>query len=164
MKKNKKRISSSILDYKFQRDNEIKGPLLVLGYFGYFLIVIGILVLFPLIMLAFYPKEANMYYAFVIPGCSALVLGIILFALIFKKPQGKLTSLEDLFLVIGVWILVILFSSIPFLFYGYDFTQSVFESTSGYTSAGLTIMNWSKEIKELSDGTTDVYSHMLFFH
>lgn len=164
MKKNKKRISSSILDYKLQRDNEIKGPLLVLGYFGYFLIVIGILVLLPLVMLAFYPKEADMYYAFVIPGCAALVLGIILFALIFKKPQGKLSSLEDLFLVIGVWILVILFSSIPFLFYGYDFTQSVFESTSGYTSAGLTIMNWSKEIKDLGNGTTDVYSHMLFFH
>ncbi len=152
------------MEYHLNHDNQVKGPLLVLGYFGYFLIVIGILVLLPLVMLAFYPSESNEFLAFLIPGGAALILGIILFLLIFRRPQGKLSSIEDLILVIGVWILVIVFSAIPYLFYGYNVTQAVFEATSGYTSAGLTIMNWSKEIKTLSDGTTDVYSHMLFFH
>lgn len=164
MKKNDYRISSLLTEYHFNNQGQVKGPRLVLGYFGYFLIVIGFLVLLPLLMLAFYPSESDMYYAFLIPGGSALLLGVILFLLIFRRPQGKLSSIEDLILVIGVWILVIAFSAVPFLFYGYNFTQAVFESTSGYTSAGLTIMNWSAEIKNLGDGTTDVYSHMLFFH
>ncbi len=159
-----KKSENLLFEYHFNRAKQVKGPLLVLGYFGYFLIVIGLLVLLPLIMLPFYPEEAEHYYAFVIPGSAALVLGILFFLFIFRRPQGKLTSIEDCILVIGVWILVIVFSSIPFLFYGYNMTQALFESTSGYTSAGLTIMNWSKEIKTLEDGTTDVYSHMLFFH
>lgn len=152
------------MEYRQDRTKLIKGPMLVFGYFGYFLIVIGILVLLPLVMLIFYPKEADQYPAFLIPGSIALVLGVLLFALIFRRPQGKLSSIEDLFLVIGVWILVIIFSAIPYFFFGYDFTQAMFESTSGYTSAGLTIMNWSKEIVDLGDGTTSVASHLLFFH
>lgn len=162
--KNNYRIASLLTEYHFDSNKQVKGPRLVLGYFGYFLIVIGFLVLLPLIMLPFYPEESHEYYAFLIPGGSALLIGFLLFLLIFRRPQGKLSSIEDLVLVIGVWILVILFSAIPFLFYGYNFTQALFEATSGYTSAGLTIMNWSKEIKNLSDGTSDVYSHMLFFH
>ena len=152
------------MEYRQDRTKLIKGPMLVFGYFGYFLIVIGILVLLPLVMLIFYPEEADQYPAFLIPGSIALVLGVLLFALIFRRPQGKLSSIEDLFLVIGVWVLVIVFSAIPYFFFGYNFTQAMFESTSGYTSAGLTIMNWSKEIVDLGDGTTSVASHLLFFH
>lgn len=147
-----------------ENDKEVKGPLLLLGYFGYFLIVIGILILLPLALLIFYPSEANEYLAYLIPGAGSVLVGIVFFSLIFKRPHGKLTTIEDLILVIGVWILAIILSAIPFFFYGYDFTQSLFEATSGYTSAGLTIMNWSKEVKTLSDGTTDVVSHLLFFH
>lgn len=153
----------SPFDFK-PSQKEIKGILLLLGYFGIFLIFIGIVVLLPLIMLIFYHDEANMFYAFLIPGLIALVIGISLYAIIFKKPKGKLTSLEDLLLVIGVWIFILLFSAFPLMFYGYSFTQALFESTSGYTTAGISIMNWAKEIEVLEDGTTDVVSHMLFFH
>jgi trk system potassium uptake protein len=163
-KKSDYNFASLLMESHLTHGRQVKGPLLVLGYFGYFLIVIGLLVMLPLLMLAFYPSEANEYLAFLIPGGSALLLGFIFFLFIFRRPQGKLSSIEELVLVIGVWILVILFSAIPFLFYGYNFTQALFEATSGYTSAGLTIMNWGKEIKTLSDGTTDVFSHMLFFH
>lgn len=145
-------------------DNAIRGWKLVLGYFGIFLFVIGILVLLPLVMLIFYPEERDMSPAFLVPGLFALLSGVFLSLLIFRRKQGKLTDIEDFILVIGVWLLVIIFSAIPFFFYGYNFTQAFFESTSGYTSAGLTIMDWGKEVKTLSDGTTDVVSHMLFFH
>jgi trk system potassium uptake protein TrkH len=153
------------LAFQFMPDKEVKGPRLVLGYFGIFLIVIGFLVLLPLLMLAFYPDESKNSAAFLVPGLIALVLGIGLVMLIFRRPKGKLTALEDLILVIGVWILVIIFSAIPFFFYGYTFTQAFFESTSGYTSAGLTIMDWGREITNgTAEGTTDVVNHMLFFH
>lgn len=154
----------SAADFRPEREKEITGPLLVLGYFGIFLLVIGVLVLLPLIMLIFYPEESHEFAAFLIPGLIALVLGGALSLIIFRRKQGKLTGIQDFTLIIGVWALVIIFSAIPYFFYGYNFSQSMFEATSGYTSAGLTIMNWSKELKDLGDGTTDVVSHMLFFH
>lgn len=147
-----------------REDDVIRGPKLVLGYFGIFLFVIGLLVLLPLIMLIFYPEERDMSPAFLVPGLIALLTGVGLSLLIFRRKQGRLTDIEDFVLVIGVWLLAIIFSAIPFFFYGYNFTQAFFESTSGYTSAGLTVMDWSKEVVTLEDGTTEVASHMLFFH
>ena len=47
------RTTSNSLAFQFMPDKEVKGPRLVLGYFGIFLIVIGFLVLLPLIMFAF---------------------------------------------------------------------------------------------------------------
>ncbi len=164
--KNSKRRS---LAFKAIKQDEIKGVRLLFGYYGIFLMFIGVIVLLPLLMLPFYPEESPYFTAFLIPGLISLLIGAVLFlVLIFHRPKGKLTALEDLLLVVGVWILIILFSAIPFLFYGYNFTQSLFESTSGYTNAGMSIMDWSNEViptyKTLENGTTDVINHMLFFH
>lgn len=159
----KRRIIRS-KDFIIEKEDEVKGPLLLLGYFGIFLLVTGVLVLLPLIMLIFYPEERSEYKAFLIPGASAFGLGCLLSLIIFRRKQGKLTPVQDLALLVGVWLLVILFSAFPYMFYGYGFTQSFFESCSGYTSTGLTILNWAKESITLDNGTTDVASHMLFFH
>lgn len=153
----------SPFDFK-PNQKEVKGLKLLLGYFGIFLIFIGLVVLLPLIMLIFYHDEAKEFYYYLIPGLSSIAVGFALFLFIFKKPKGKLTTLEDLLLVVGVWILILVISAFPIMFYGYTFTQSLFETTSGYTNAGMTIMNWSKEITSLEDGTSDVVSHMLYFH
>ena len=163
-KKKKKRIVLSASSMVEKEEDEIKGPRLLLGYFGIFFMFIGALILLPLIMIAFYPNEHYMYQAFLIPGAAVFGIGALLSLIIFRRKQGKLTPIQDLILLIGVWVFVILFSSIPYLFYGYTFTQAIFESTSGYTSTGLSVMNWSKEVTTLANGTTDVNSHMLFFH
>lgn len=142
----------------------VTGTRLVLGYIGIFLITIGFFVLLPLIRLVFYPNEWKDYLSFLIPGGTSLGLGRLLVLFIFKKPTGKRTSLQALGLLVGIWILAILASAVPYLFYGYTFNQSLYESASGYTTAGLTIIDFSKEIYTLPDGTTDVYHHCLFFH
>lgn len=162
----------AINDFYFQFDQpnrqpekkKVTGVRLVLGYLGIFLITIGFFVLLPLVRLAFYPKEWQDFLSFLIPGGSALVLGRFLVLFIFKKQTGKRTSLQALGLLIGIWVLAILVSAVPFLFFGYTFNQSLYESASGYATAGLTIRNFSKEIITLSDGTTDVVHHCLFFH
>ena len=142
----------------------VTGTRLVLGYIGIFLITIGFFVLLPLIMLAFYPKEWKDYLSFLIPGGTSLGLGRILVLLIFKKPTGKRTSLQALGMLVGIWILAILASAVPYLFFGYTFNQALYESASGYATAGLTIIDFSKELYSLPNGTTDVYHHCLFFH
>lgn len=155
-----------------EEQNKVTGKKLLFGYFGIFLIVIGLLVLLPLTMLIFYhnpeTEQVEKWTAFFIPGTASLVIGGLLSLLIFKKKQGRLTAVEDLILLIGVWFLAIAISAIPYLFYGYNIHQALFESTSGYTSAGLTVMDWTNSeietIRELGDGTTQPWSHMLFFH
>lgn len=151
---------------------EVVGIKLLVGYFGFFLMVAGFFVLVPLLMLIFYhnpeTEQVDKWYAFFIPGIISLIIGFLLSLFVLKKKLGKLTMLQNLILLIGIWLLSIFVSAIPFLFYGYNFHQALFESTSGYTSAGLTIMDWSNEsidtIRDLGDGTTQPWSHMLFFH
>lgn len=142
----------------------VTGPRLVLGYLGIFLITIGFFVLLPLIRLAFYPSEWKDYLSFLVPGGCSLLLGRCLILFIFKKKTGKRTSLQALGLLVGIWLLAIFVSAIPYLFYGYTFNQSLYESASGFATAGLTIMDFSKEVVTLKDGTSDVVHHALFFH
>ena len=44
-------------DLHLEKEKEIKGPRLFVGYLGIFLLVIGFLVLLPLVMLIFYPGQ-----------------------------------------------------------------------------------------------------------
>ena len=159
-------------DLQPKPEKEVTGNKLLMGYFGIFFVAIGFLVLLPLTMLIFYhdpeTEQIDQWIAFFIPGICSIVIGLLLSLFIFRKKQGRLTPVQDLVLLIGVWILVIAISAIPYAFYGYNFNQAIFESTSGYTSAGLTIMDWNNTtidtIRHLKDGTTQPWSHMLFFH
>ena len=138
-------------------EKEVKGPLLLLGYFGIFMMVIGLIVLFPLIMLIFYPSEVEMYRAFLVPGLLSFGLGVAASLTIFRRKQGRLTPFEDLILVIGVWVLMIFISCFPYMFYGYNFSQAFYESTSGYTGAGLSTIDWSRAELHVES------AHMLHF-
>ena len=57
---------------------EAKGIRLILGYFGLFMIVEGLVTIFPLLILAFYPKEWECYLDFVVPGVSYMFLGFFI--------------------------------------------------------------------------------------
>ena len=105
-------------DFITEEKEEVTGWRLVFGYFGIFLCVIGVLILMPLIMLIFYPEESSSFVAFLLPGLISFISGLLLSLFIFRKKQGRLTTIEDLILLIGVWILAILLSSIPYYFYG----------------------------------------------
>lgn len=140
---------------------EITGIKLVLGYLGIFLLVIGAFTLLPLIMLIFFPKEGTKFYAFLIPGLIALAIGFPFLFLFYNKKQGKLTIAEDMLLLLSIWLLAIIFAAIPYFFYGYSFTQGIFEATSGYTTTGLTILNWDKECV---GNNFNGLNHILYFH
>jgi trk system potassium uptake protein TrkH len=58
------------------------------------------------------------------------------------KPDRELTQREGLLLVVSVWVSVGLFGSIPFYLSPYfsSFTDAFFESISGFTTTGATIL------------------------
>ncbi|HCB67024.1 MAG TPA: potassium transporter, partial [Acholeplasmataceae bacterium] len=50
---------------------------LILNYLGIFAILIGIINLFPLIVLAFYPEELDQALFFVVPGIITILIGLL---------------------------------------------------------------------------------------
>lgn len=115
---------------------------LIFYYLGIFLIMIGIIQFIPLVVLPFYQEEIKYAYCFIIPGTTSVFLGYLISSLLKDTPKKNLEKHQDSILVVLIWILAILVSSIPFLLTKqYNFTQSVFEITSGYSTTGLTIVN-----------------------
>lgn len=76
---------------------------------------------------------------------SAFLTGIFgFFPLIFvQKGQHKLNFREGNSIVVGAWLLSCIFGMFPYLFYGGEFTlvNSIFESVSGFTTTGASILN-----------------------
>ena len=76
---------------------------------------------------------------------SAFLTGTVgLFPLIFvRRGNHKLNFREGNCIVVGAWMLACLFGMLPFLFYGREFTpvNALFESVSGFTTTGATILN-----------------------
>lgn len=131
----------------------VGGYRLILGYLGIFLTMVGIIVLLPLILLAIpaYRDDLAYLWAFLIPGLSSIVLGIILFfAFIFKREREQLQKHQDSVLLVLVWMSAIAISALPFFLHNkivfgdavvetsMNFTEAIFESTSGYGTIGLT--------------------------
>ena len=118
------------------------GYRLIFGYLGIFLAMTGIIILLPLLLLIAPDYRADAIYLphFLIPGASMILFGAVLFYfLIAKRDKAQLAKHQDSVLLILLWLVAILVSSVPFFATGkMTFTESVFESTSGYASVGLT--------------------------
>jgi len=123
----------------------INGYPLIISYLGIFSILIGIINLIPLFLLFFRPQEIKYLPNFLIPGLATILIGMGI-TFYFKNTQkGKLIRNQDAVLVLLVWLYAILVSSFPFLMTGtYNFTQSIFETTSGYSTTGFTIVDVEK--------------------
>ena len=118
------------------------GYRLIFGYLGIFLAVVGVIILLPLALLVVpdYHNDVQYVWNFLIPGLSTLVGGILLFFfLLAGREKAQLKKHQDSVLLILVWLVAILVSAVPFVMTGkMDITESIFESTSGYASVGLT--------------------------
>lgn len=109
------------------------------------MIFIGLLTALPLVMLIFYPEEKACLSDFLAPMVIYVVIGVILyFTLIFKRKKKPFARCEDRHLLMLIWIFAIIAGAMPFLHanvaHGMDmgFSESIFESTSAYSTTGLT--------------------------
>ena len=118
------------------------GYRLIFGYLGIFLVVTGIIILLPLALLVIPAYRDDSVYAlqFLITGGSAIIVGITLFfTLIYGRDKAKLQKHQDSILLVLVWMNAILISAVPFFTSGHmGVSESIFESTSGYATVGLT--------------------------
>jgi trk system potassium uptake protein TrkH len=157
----------------------VSGMRLVFGYLGIFMMFEGLITAFPLIILAFYPSEAMCYLDFLVPAIVGILLGALLFfVLIAGRPKGRFEKNEDAFLLVLLWISAVLMGAFPFYLtqfpslnggsaevsLGLDFTESFFESMSGYATVGLTVFP-TKAFLVFQDASS-LYpcSHVFLFH
>ena len=126
----------------------VTGYPLLFGYLGYFLMMIGFIILLPLSAIFIYGENVSEAKNFIVPGVFTIILGYFLSRLLRNKETSKLERHQDVLLIFLVWIIAIMCSAIPFLLSGnYNFTQAVFESTSGYTTTGLTVVDVTQTSK-----------------
>jgi trk system potassium uptake protein TrkH len=93
--------------------------------------------------ISLYLKETATVFVF--PGIITLLSGLALASLSGFKTKFKLVGKkEGCFSVTFAWVSFALFGSLPFLASGqmHSFTDAVFESTSGITTTGASVLNY----------------------
>ena len=104
-------------------------------------------------MLIAYPNEVNAIWSFLIPGLASIGTGFALSFFIFKREKCQLGKFQDSVLLVALWLLAILVGAVPFFLRGMgtsyfgttSVTDAIFESTSGYSSTGLTLFDFSAD-------------------
>lgn len=113
---------------------------IILNILGMMSKYIGVLFLIPIVC-AVLLKENSAILPFFVTGVIAIAFG---FLLTIKKVEQKeidnIKKSESLATVFFAWILFALICSIPYLFYGMNFTNASFEAMSGVTTTGASIM------------------------
>lgn len=123
----------------------ISGYPLIINYLGIFAILIGLILLIPLTVIIFYPEEIKEATNFLIPSLSSIGIGSLIVWMFKGRQKERLERSQDAILVVSIWILAIFISALPFvLTNNYNLTQAIFESTSGYSTTGLTVVDVSQ--------------------
>ncbi|NOR86053.1 MAG: TrkH family potassium uptake protein [Bacteroidales bacterium] len=82
------------------------------------------------------------FYPILISGIITLVIGLI--SVISTRSASKTTTKKEGYLIVTFsWIAISLYGSLPFYLSGYfgSFTDAFFETISGFTTTGATILN-----------------------
>lgn len=116
---------------------------------GKLMMLIGLLVAAPLIMLPFYPEDCGFVWAFAGPSLFSLAVGALV--CLFGKRDGTtdtswpLSRWQSNHTVLFTWFWGILVGAMPFFFSGQlNPIQALFESVSGWTTTGLSVMDVSQ--------------------
>ena len=112
------------------------------AYSGFILLLTGILELTPALITLFYPAELSIAPGFLIPSAGLMLFGFIFWFIFRSHKAVVLTMMEGGVIVLFCWIITCLFSALPFMMIsGLNFTQAVFESVSGWTTTGLSVID-----------------------
>jgi trk system potassium uptake protein TrkH len=118
---------------------------IILGYTGLLSLVICFLILSPLTLLVIYPQETALAWGFVWPGLGLVLLGALFWRFLKPRERVGLSWPEGTVIVVLAWLLAVLGGAIPFMVVSrLNFTQAIFEATSGWTTAGLSVVEVSQ--------------------
>lgn len=112
---------------------------IVLDIIGTVLKIIGLLLLVPGIVAALY-HETSGIAAFALTSLLSISAGIVLGRMGIKGDVGN----REAFAAVTLgWLFATIFSALPFFFQGIGFIDALFESISGFSATGATILTES---------------------
>lgn len=115
----------------------------LLGYSGWLWVLIGLAIASPVLILPFYPEEAIHAPIFPVIGLPVAAIGFLLTRYFHSDDVPTISLNEGMVLIVMAWVLALLLGTIPFLFTTeLNFTQAFFESTSAWTTTGLTVVDF----------------------
>lgn len=122
-------------------------PEIVLRYVGLILLINALFLLISSIISLVQADGAFNYLMY--STTVALLLG--LFPLLFVPPTMEITNKEGLFIIVAGWLISCLVGIMPFVLWGgpFTFTNAWFESVSGFTTTGSSIL---AEIESIPKG------------
>ena len=115
----------------------------LLGIAGVVLMYIGLVMLIPIVVALIF-KEFSMISAFLIPAIACAIIGFL-----FRFLADRISNIENfndikksegLFTVVMTWLLMGGVASIPYMLMGFSPINALFESASGITTTGATIL------------------------
>lgn len=112
---------------------------------GKLIILIGVLLLFPLLIIPFFPEDIIYAGTFIVPSLFSILLGLII--CICSKPNENNMQAEEMIhrgnlTVLLAWGYSFLAGAMPFvLARKLTFIQALFEAVSGWTTTGLSTMD-----------------------
>ncbi|WP_312048132.1 TrkH family potassium uptake protein [Anaerotignum sp.] len=115
--------------------------------YGKLMLLIGLLVAVPLVIVPFYPQDAVHVVSFIWPSLFSILAGSIV-CLVGKKEastfQWRSSMERSSITVLFAWAWGVLVGAMPFILSGQlTFVQALFESVSGWTTTGLSVMDVS---------------------
>jgi trk system potassium uptake protein TrkH len=114
----------------------------IISSVGMILILSGVVMLTPLLVLITHPEEAAHAPGFGFPAACLAIAGIVLWRLTRSASSTSLSIQEGGIIVLTSWVVVLLFSAWPFVsVLGLPFSRALFESVSGWTTTGLSVVD-----------------------
>ncbi len=103
---------------------------------GVSLLFTSLLMIIPIIMAMCHGENVGRLLIAMIIG-----LAVSLFlTLMFKSPK-TMRPMDGLLMIFVIWFGLFIFGMVPYLFYGLSFIDALFESVSGFTTVGATVIS-----------------------
>ena len=103
--------------------------------------VLGVVLLFtsllmiPALAVAIWQDESTLPFLIPVIPCVLISSALMIF---FKNPK-VMRPVDGIVMIITLWAGLFVVGTIPYLIYGLSFVDAIFESVSGFTTAGATI-------------------------
>jgi len=117
---------------------------LTLHVIGSFLKYFALVYIVPLVTALYYGEEKWHIYLYALLLAITLGIGLILE---FRFKTDKVIDRADGFTIVAfTWLLIPLFGTLPYVFLGFGFLDAFFETMSGFTTTGATILTVVEEL------------------
>ena len=114
----------------------------ILSSVGMIQLLASVVMLTPLAALFAFPEQRRDAMAFLAPAAILAILGLALRRLRSRDATASLSTEEGGIIVVLSWLVVILFSTWPFIALAHlPFHHALFEAVSGWTTTGLSVID-----------------------